>query len=197
MTGRGKSKDDQGGTGTLAAGLPGGAAEAVLDAIPDAVCAIDGMERVIYFNLAAERMLGLRRSEVVGRCLSEVCPGLAGSDLHRSVQRGLVDRVPYRAEADSSVFGFPAELDIVPMAWGVALHIRDASRHRQMETALRDRDDLLTLAEHSAGVGIWEIDLGSDTVRGTPQYFRIMGLEAERPAGADGSDSRPTSSRRS
>jgi len=39
------------------------------------------------------------------------------------------------------------------------------------------RYELLALAEQSAGVGIWDIDLATDTVRGTPQFFRIMGLE--------------------
>ena len=38
--------------------------------------------------------------------------------------------------------------------------------------------DMLALAEQSAGIGIWSIDLTTGLVRGTPQYFRIMGLEA-------------------
>ena len=42
---------------------------------------------------------------------------------------------------------------------------------------LRARYDLLRRAEQSAGVGVWDIDVASDTVTGTPQFFRIMGLE--------------------
>ncbi|MEJ0012658.1 MAG: PAS domain-containing protein [Bauldia sp.] len=38
------------------------------------------------------------------------------------------------------------------------------------------RNDALGLAVQAAGVGVWEIDVASDTVRGTPQFFRIMGL---------------------
>src|SRR5581483_3210721 len=37
-------------------------------------------------------------------------------------------------------------------------------------------EDALTLAEQSAGIGVWSIDLASDRVRGTAQFFRIMGL---------------------
>jgi PAS domain S-box-containing protein len=36
--------------------------------------------------------------------------------------------------------------------------------------------DALTLAEQSAGVGVWSIDLRTGRVRGTAQFFRIMGL---------------------
>ena len=37
--------------------------------------------------------------------------------------------------------------------------------------------DALTLAEQSAGVGVWSIDLATGTVRATAQFFRTMGLE--------------------
>src|SRR5690349_19636749 len=36
--------------------------------------------------------------------------------------------------------------------------------------------DALSLAEQSAGIGVWTIDLAAGTVRGTAQFFRIMGL---------------------
>jgi PAS domain S-box-containing protein len=40
-----------------------------------------------------------------------------------------------------------------------------------------EREALLTLAEESAGIGIWDIDLTTGTARGTAQFFRILGLE--------------------
>ena len=45
------------------------------------------------------------------------------------------------------------------------------------ETDLRDRDDILSLAERSAGIGVWDMDMAMRTVRATPQFFRIVGLE--------------------
>ena len=32
------------------------------------------------------------------------------------------------------------------------------------------------MAEHAAGIGVWDIDLERQTVRGTPQFWRVMGL---------------------
>ena len=40
-----------------------------------------------------------------------------------------------------------------------------------------DREEILELAERSAGIGVWDIELASNTLRGRPQYFRLMGLE--------------------
>jgi PAS domain S-box-containing protein len=39
-----------------------------------------------------------------------------------------------------------------------------------------DREELLTLAEEAAGIGVWDIDLATGDLRGTVQFFRIMGL---------------------
>ena len=36
--------------------------------------------------------------------------------------------------------------------------------------------DALALAEASAGIGVWSIDLTTSCVRGTAQFFRILGL---------------------
>ncbi len=40
--------------------------------------------------------------------------------------------------------------------------------------------DALALAERSAGIGVWSIDLATGQVRATAQFFRIMGLEPTR-----------------
>jgi PAS domain S-box-containing protein len=51
------------------------------------------------------------------------------------------------------------------------------TRSSEREDELRERYDALRRAEQSAGVGVWDIDLATDTVTGTPQFFHIMGLE--------------------
>ena len=45
-----------------------------------------------------------------------------------------------------------------------------------MERALRERDEMLSLAENSAGIGVWDMDMATRLVSATPQFFRILGL---------------------
>jgi PAS domain S-box-containing protein len=55
---------------------------------------------------------------------------------------------------------------------------RDASKAQRLaREKLEEREERLRLAEHAAASGIWEIDIASDSVRGTRQFFLIMGLE--------------------
>src|SRR3954470_5550361 len=51
-----------------------------------------------------------------------------------------------------------------------------AARSTLLEQQLRERNQILTMAEQTAGIGVWDIDLEKQTVRGTPQFWRVMGL---------------------
>ena len=37
--------------------------------------------------------------------------------------------------------------------------------------------EFLELAEASAGIGVWDVDLATGMGRGRPQFFRLMGLD--------------------
>src|SRR5215471_16003959 len=58
----------------------------------------------------------------------------------------------------------------------------NAELSRALENSLRDGDEILRLAEQSAGIGVWDIDLASQMVRGTPQFWRIIGLPPTKEA---------------
>jgi PAS domain S-box-containing protein len=57
-----------------------------------------------------------------------------------------------------------------------SLFAHDSDDPARLAQALRESHELLALAEQSAGIGIWDTDLATDTVRATPTFFRIMGL---------------------
>jgi PAS domain S-box-containing protein len=44
------------------------------------------------------------------------------------------------------------------------------------DAALWEREEILQLAERSAGIGVWDIDMATGMLRGRPQLFHLMGL---------------------
>jgi PAS domain S-box-containing protein len=71
----------------------------------------------------------------------------------------------------------PPTRDEKPMAVRTSPHVTPgATDVRELGDHLFHRD-ALALAEQSAGIGVWSIDLTTGMVRGTAQFFRIMGLE--------------------
>ena len=81
-----------------------------------------------------------------------------------------------RATAAIAAAEAPIEIDVQP-AGGFAVFIRDAAAQSALQQDLGERLERLRLAEQAAAAGIWDIDVRTDTVRGTPQFFLIMGLE--------------------
>jgi PAS domain S-box-containing protein len=149
----------------------------ILESMDDAFYAIDRDWRFRYVNRHAEQLWGRRREELLGRSMVECLPTFAGSESQRAHERALAKERPERLETVSTVFGAPVEINIFPSPSGLSVYFRDITERRRMEQALRERDDTLSLAERSAGIGVWDVDLATETVRGTPQFFRLFGLE--------------------
>jgi PAS domain S-box-containing protein len=52
--------------------------------------------------------------------------------------------------------------------------VSEAAEHT--DAAPWEREEILELAERSAGIGIWDIDMATGMLRGRPPLFRMMGL---------------------
>ena len=143
----------------------------------EAFYAIDRDWRFIYVNPGAEDFWGRPREKLLGESMLEAFPTFAGSEPHHAHVRAMASGERSRFETVSTVTGTPVELHFRPATWGLAVFFRDITERLQTERELRERSELMNLAEQTAEIGVWDIDLDAGTVRGTPQFFRIMGLE--------------------
>jgi PAS domain S-box-containing protein len=149
----------------------------ILESIGEAFYAIDRDWRFLYVNRHAEQLWGRGRDELLGQSLLDSFPSFVGSPAQRAHERAIAESRPVRFETVSAIFGKPIEINIFPSPSGLSVYFRDISERTQMEQALRERDEALSLAERSAGIGVWDVDLATGTVKGTPQFFRLFGLE--------------------
>jgi PAS domain S-box-containing protein len=148
------------------------AAIRALEQIDDGFCALDRDLRIVHVNSAAERLWSRPRAELLGRHIGEALPEAAVAEAVGDPGDAVGDARRLWTDRD----GRRIEISICPSADGCWLVLRDPGIRRAMEEQLREREELLTMAERSAGIGVWDIDLATQTVRGTPQFFRIMGL---------------------
>ena len=143
----------------------------------EAFYAIERDWRFVYVNPGAEDFWGRRRKiSSAAACSRHFRPSLVQNRTPRTFA-AMASGERSRIETISTVTRTPVELNLRPTPWGLAVFFRDITERRRTERALRERSELLSLAEQTAEIGVWDIDLDTNTVRGTPQFFRIMGLE--------------------
>lgn len=158
----------------------------ILERMSDGFYAIDRDWNFIYVNRTAELFWALRREDMLGRNMLELFPRFPGSEPHRAHLKVFEQGIPLCIETVSTVNATPVELDLHPATGGLYCFFHNISDRLQLERRLRDRDEMLAQAELHAGVGVWDVDLVSRILVGTPQLFRLHGLQpALQPVPAD------------
>jgi PAS domain S-box-containing protein len=147
----------------------------------------DGL--VTSWNAGAERIKGYTASEIVGRhfaCFHEpddVAAGLPAEALAVAARAGRFQGRGWRVRKDGSRFyahvTVTALLDEQGQPKGFAKIVQDVTGQREVERALRDREQQLAEAQAVARLGSFEWDLASDQVTWSPELCRIYGREPQ------------------
>jgi PAS domain S-box-containing protein len=152
----------------------------ILESIGQAFYALDRQLRFVYINQVAERAWQRRREDLLGEIATDVFPHWAGTESYLAHQQVLRTGEPHSIETYSAIVGAPVEISIFPRTGGLAVYFHDISARKRLERELRERDEVLSLAENSAGIGVWDVDMATRLVSATPQFFRILGLPPGR-----------------
>jgi PAS domain S-box-containing protein len=152
----------------------------LLEIIGNAVLALDRDLVIKWANNLALAFLGLSSREVLERSICAAFPQMARREI-QAFREVLANGKCQRFETTWPPSTAPLNVEVHWTGRYLLIYFRDASMRRRTEMELRERRELLELAESSAGIGIWDIDLENQVVRGTDQFFAIMGLApAER-----------------
>jgi PAS domain S-box-containing protein len=162
--------------------IAGGFAEAddalaVLERMEEGFYALSRDWRIVAVNRSAEGFWKRGRDELVGRTMFELFPEFEGSPAWEAHRDGMAAAAPTTAEVVSTATGRPVQLRFFPSPDGLSVYFLDVTHSRQMQEELRTRNELLTLAEESAGIGVWVADLEAGTMVGTPQFYHLLGIE--------------------
>jgi PAS domain S-box-containing protein len=118
--------------------------ETILETITDAFVAVDRDWRYTYVNdLALGRMRkqlgpGLRREDVLGARMWELCPEIVGTEFHTRYQEAMREGRPVQFEA-LAVTGEWIEARAHPSDAGLSIHYRDVGDRKSAEAESRVR----------------------------------------------------------
>lgn len=154
----------------------------ILDSASDhAIIATDLDGRVMLWSRGAERMFGWSEAETIDQDLDRIsadgwsvtraaalADGWAGGEhWHRrkSGERfcGYGETTPLRNDRDVAI--------------GFVIVLSDRSEEHSRRAAMQAAEDQLRRAQEAGGVGLFSVDIATDTVTATPQFCRIFGFD--------------------
>ncbi len=162
------------------------ACRALFHGHPDAVYLMDTQGHYVQVNEQACRILGLPRTELIGRHYGEFIAAAEHERLDaifEEVLRGHPRAFEHTCAAQDgtrmhfTVNAMPLLVD--GEVGGVYAITQDVTAHRRMEEALRDSEMLLRAASHSARLGGWLADLAADRMRWSDEVCAIHDMPVE------------------
>jgi serine phosphatase RsbU (regulator of sigma subunit)/CheY-like chemotaxis protein/anti-sigma regulatory factor (Ser/Thr protein kinase) len=154
----------------------------LLDADYDVTCAADGAD-------ALEAALAAPPDLVLTDVMMPVLDGFGLLDAlagHPATMAVPVVMLSARADDEATVDALEAGADdylVKPFsARELLARVRanlELDRARRTQARLERSQTLLDQAERLAEIGSWEVDLAADTVTGSAEYFRIMGIDPD------------------
>lgn len=163
----------------------------VVVAVADALIVVDPQQHILFFSKGAEWTFGYSADEIVGQPLDRLLPARLGPRHRGHVRQFAVAPEMARLMADrQEVVGlrrdgreFPAEASISKLVedgvvTALAVVVRDVSRRRQAETALRESEERFRHAFEYAPFGMAIVGLNGRLLQVNQSACQMFGYSA-------------------
>ncbi|QDF65965.1 response regulator [Shewanella sp. SNU WT4] len=155
----------------------------LLDSIPEAIVFKDKEGQYLGCNKAAERMLGISESEMLGMSPEEVSSPEHGARIRTEDMQVLRDRTSLRYQEKAVLAGKPVLFDTLKLPFynrrgellGLIAVWRDVTREYESAEQLRLSEERYHLAMDAVEDGLWDWYLDSEQIICNPSYYSMLG----------------------
>ncbi len=131
-----------------------------LEGLLEGFVSYDADWRAVYVNASAERLLGRRRQDVLGKRWLEAFPHAAGNPVDAMYQRVMRTRLPERIEYLYTHYGIWMEISASAVSsGGIGVYFRDISDRKQAERGLMEEARTLETLNRIGRTLAAELDL--------------------------------------
>ena len=149
----------------------------ILETIGEGFVSFDREFHYEYVNLAAARMLGRSREDLIGRTPWEIFPEETTRKSRRLLEAALEDGVPAQFEIYAPGWNRWFENRVYPSDAGLTMFFLDVTARVEAETALRQSRDVMALAMRGGAMGAWSRNIGTSEVWWSRELEELFGLK--------------------
>lgn len=161
----------------------------IFDSAMDAIITVDGGQRIVLFNRAAEAVFRVSAAEMLGTTMDRLLPERFRADHGRHIDTfadtGVTSRRMGRLDgimglrSDGEEFPIEASISQVATTRGrfFTVILRDITERRRAEDALAESRRRLQMAVETAKLGSWDWDLAGHRLSFSPEWLKQLGYD--------------------
>jgi PAS domain S-box-containing protein len=151
-----------------------------LEGLMEGFVAYDSDWVMTYMNAAAERLLGRRRADVLGKRWEEAFPHAVGNAVDCMYRRVKASGTAERMELFYEHYGKWMEISASRSSnGGIGVYFRDISDRKRAEQAVLESERLYRAIGESIDYGIWICDRDGRNIYASESFLRLVGLTQE------------------
>lgn len=105
----------------------------ILESIGNAFFAVDTQWNITYWNREAERLLGMKRADAIGRNLWDLYPETIGTDYYTRYHKAIEDGVVQQFETLYEPIQMWTEVSAYPSVSGLSIYFKDITERKEAE----------------------------------------------------------------
>jgi PAS domain S-box-containing protein len=160
-------------------------AVAILESISDGFFSVNKNGQFAYVNRQAERILNVRREDILGRAMDDAYPGLLGTAFEAAYVKAIREKAPTEVTAHYPDHDKWYEVRISPVASGLSFYFRDVTATVKTEQALRESERNFRMLADSIPQIVWIVEASGRAVYFNRVWREYTGVPIDSSTPAD------------
>lgn len=161
----------------------------ILESITDGFYALNKNWEVTYFNKTAEKILGRRREEVIGKNLWDSFPRSREGKFYSEYERAMTEKISVHFEEEYAPLGVWGSMNVYPTKDGIAVYFMDITEQKKIQQKIsNDERNLRAIINNTTDI-IWSIDRQNKIISANDAFWkRIESLTGKTDGNVDEAD---------
>jgi PAS domain S-box-containing protein len=153
--------------------------ETVLASITDMYVSYDNKWRFVDLNPLAEKLMGKTRQELIGKVIWKVFPHLKKTEIYYNYMKSVRNKMTGSFEAYSPVTRHWHEFYLYPGKDGLTVYLRDISKRKRAEKALRRSESRYRILYESLRDAFVQVTMSGRIMEFNDLFCRMLGYSPE------------------